>query len=135
MVTELTNTDALDSETEKLNAESVETYNSLKSAMDENARQALNQDNYERRFGTLNDKYEEQLRRLTELSKKRQSILACRERLNILLAELREQDGLLIEFDEALFRATVDRYTVHSEREVAVLFRDGTEITVDVAKK
>lgn len=135
VVTELTNTDALDSETEKLNAESVETYNSLKSAMDENARQALNQDNYERRFGTLNDKYEEQLRRLTELSKKRQSILARRERLNIFLAELREQDGLLIEFDEALFRATVDRYTVHSEREVAVLFRDGTEITVDVAKK
>jgi len=135
VVTELTNTDALDSETEKLNAVSVETYNSLKSAMDENARQALNQDNYERRFGTLNDKYEEQLRRLTELSKKRQSILARRERLNIFLAELREQDGLLIEFDEALFRATVDRYTVHSEREVAVLFRDGTEITVAVAKK
>lgn len=135
VATELTNTDALDSETEKLSAESAETYTALKTAMDENARQALNQDNYERRFGTLNDKYEEQLRRLTELSQKRQSILARRERLNIFLAGLREQDGLLIEFDEAFFRATIDKYAVHSEREVTVLFRDGTEITVDVARK
>ncbi len=51
------------------------------------------------------------------------------------LDELRGQDGLLTEFDEALFRATIDTYTVHSEREVAVKFRDGTEISVDVVGK
>ena len=84
------------------------------------------------RFGALNDKYEEQRTHLTELSKKRQGILARRERLNLFLAELRGQDGLLTEFDEALFRATVDRCMVLCEREVAVLFRDGTEITLDV---
>ena len=39
------------------------------------------------------------------------------------------------EFDEALFRATADRFTIRSEREVAVLFRDGTEITIDVVGK
>ena len=51
------------------------------------------------------------------------------------LDDLRSQDGLLTEFDEALFRATADRFTVLSEREVTVLFRDGTEIIVDVVGK
>lgn len=58
--------------------------------------------------------------------------LARRERLNRFLDELRLQGGLLAEFGEALFRATADRSTVRSEREVAVLFRDGTEIVIDV---
>jgi hypothetical protein len=35
-------------------------------------------------------------------------------------------------FDEALFRATADQITVFSDREAAVLFRDGTKICVDV---
>lgn len=41
----------------------------------------------------------------------------------------------MAEFDEALFRATVNTYTVHSEQAMAVRFRDGTEITVDVCDK
>ncbi|MDR1002068.1 MAG: hypothetical protein LBL82_02200 [Oscillospiraceae bacterium] len=135
MVEELTNTTAIDRQIEKLGDESVETYNALKSAMDENARQALNQDDYDRRFGELNTKYEEQRSTLSELTEKRQGILARRERLNMFLDELRNQDSLLTEFDEPLFRATLDRFTVYSEENVAVLFRDGTEISVDVRGK
>jgi hypothetical protein len=55
--------------------------------------------------------------------------------LNIFLDELRRQENFLTEFDEALFRATTDKFTVHSEREVAVLFRDGSEIIVDLTGK
>ena len=135
VVAELTDTAVIDRQIEKLNAESVEIYNALKAALEENARQALNQDDYATRFGALNAKYEEQRNRLAELSDKRQGILARRKRLNMFLDELRSQDGLLAEFDEALFRATADRLAVRSEREVAVLFRDGTEITVDVVGK
>ena len=51
------------------------------------------------------------------------------------LGDLRSQNGLLTEFDEALFRAAADRFTVHSEREVAMLLRDGTEIIIDVVGK
>jgi hypothetical protein len=135
VVEELTNTASIDRQIEKLGDESVETYNALKSAMDENARHALNQDDYDRRFGELNAKYEEQRSSLAELTEKRQGILARRERLNMFLDELRSQDGLLTEFDEPLFRATLDRFTVYSEENVAVLFRDGTEISVDVSGK
>lgn len=135
VVSELTDTVAIDRQVEKLNAESVETYNAMKAALEENARQALNQDDYAAKFGALNAQYEEQRNRLTELTDKRQGILARRKRLNMFLDDLRSQDGLLVEFDEAFFRATADRFTVLSEREVTVLFRDGTEITVDEVGK
>ena len=135
VVTELTDTAAIDRQIDKLNAESVETYNALKTALEENARQALNQDDYAARFGALNTRYEEQRNRLAELTDKRQGILARRKRLNMFLEELRSQEGLLTDFDEALFRAITDRFTVLSEREVAVLFRDGTEIIIDVIGK
>lgn len=134
VVAELTDTAALDRETEKLRAENLATYTALKQAMDENAHSPLDQEEYSTRFGGLNTEYEVQLERLAKLAEKRQSTLARRERLNMFLAELQEQDGLLTEFDEALFRATVDRFIVKSENEVAVIFRDGSEITVNVAK-
>jgi hypothetical protein len=135
VVAELTDTAAIDREAEKLTAESVETYELLKMALDENARKALDQEEYERRFGALSARYDDQRARLTELADKRQSILARRERLNMFLDELRSQDGLLTEFDESLFRATVDIFTVRGEQDVAVKFRDDTEISVDAAGK
>ena len=135
VASELTNTAAIDRQIEKPNAKSVETYNALKVAMEENARQALNQDDYTARFGALNARYDEQRKRPAGLSDKRQGILARRKRLNMFLDDLRSQDGLLTEFGEALFRATAGRFTVHSEREATVLLRDGTEITVDVVGK
>jgi DNA invertase Pin-like site-specific DNA recombinase len=135
VVAELTDTAAIDRQIEKLTAGSVETYNAIAAAMETNARKAQNQDDYEERFGALNAQYEDQRNRLAGLAEKRQGILARRERLNLFLEELRGQEGLLTEFDEALFRATVDRYTIRGESEVAVLFRDGTEISVDVAGK
>jgi hypothetical protein len=135
VVSELTDTAAIDREAENLAAESAETYELLKIALEENARKALDQDEYGRRFGMPSVKYEAQRSRLTELAEQRQCVLARRERLNMFLDELRSQEGLLTEFDESLFRATADIFTVHSERDVAVKFRDGTEISVAVVRK
>ena len=134
VVAELTDTASIEKEIEKLQAENLVTYTALKEAMEENAHRPLNQEEYNTRFGSLNAEYESQLARLSKLGEKRQSALAKRERLNMFLAELAAQDGLLTEFDEALFRATVDRFTVQSESEVAVCFRDGTQISVNVAE-
>ncbi|GHV08955.1 serine recombinase [Clostridia bacterium] len=134
IVAEITDTAALDAERDKLNAESVETYELIKAAMDENARKALNQDEYEHRFAELATKYDRQKTQLAELTEQRQSVLVRRERLNLFLAELAKRDEVLTDFDEPLFVATVEKMTVNSESNVVVLFRDGTEINVDVTK-
>jgi hypothetical protein len=43
--------------------------------------------------------------------------------------------GVLAGFDKALFRVAADRFTILDQREVVVLFRDGTEIIIDVVMK
>ncbi|GHV35004.1 hypothetical protein FACS18949_12120 [Clostridia bacterium] len=41
---------------------------------------------------------------------------------------------MVTDFDDTLFIATVEKMTVNSDNNVVVLFRDGTEISVNVAK-
>ncbi|MDR1953214.1 MAG: recombinase family protein, partial [Clostridiales Family XIII bacterium] len=135
IVRTLTDTAALDSEAAKLNEEIVEVYELLRRAMEENARIALDQDEYARRSRKLEARYAEAKKRLAAIADEKQQRTARREKLNRFLADIRRQDGLVAEFDESLWRATVESVTVHSEKDVAFTFRDGTEIHVDVRGK
>lgn len=135
IVRTLTDTAELDAEAEKLNEEIVEIYELIHRAMEENARVALDQDEYNRRNGELEERYDAAKRRLAVITDERQERMVRKEKLNRFLSDLRKRDGLLTEFDESLWRATVDSVTVHSEKNVAFTFRDGTEIHVDVRGK
>jgi len=44
------------------------------------------------------------------------------------LAELEQQSGLLAEFDEQLWYATVEAITIHSEKDARVTVKDGSII-------
>ena len=48
---------------------------------------------------------------------------------------LSTREKLLIEFDEALFRATVEKITVFSLDDIRITFRDGREIQTEVPRK
>jgi hypothetical protein len=48
---------------------------------------------------------------------------------------LRKQENLLTEFDERLFRDTVDTIKVLKRKEVTVCFKNGQDVTIDVAHK
>jgi DNA invertase Pin-like site-specific DNA recombinase len=135
IVRTLTDTVALDSEAAKLNEEIVEVYELLRRAMEENARIALDQDEYARRSRKLEARYAEAKKRLAAIADEKQQRAARREKLNRFLADISRQNGLVAEFDESLWRATVESVTVHSEKDVAFTFRDGTEVHVDCRGK
>jgi len=46
------------------------------------------------------------------------------------LETVRQWDALLEDFDEALWRATVEFVTVHAANDIRVSFRDGREVSV-----
>jgi hypothetical protein len=54
------------------------------------------------------------------------------EKITRFLDDLKCHDKLLTEFDEKLWLATVDLVTFHSESEMAVTFKDGSEVTVEI---
>ena len=49
--------------------------------------------------------------------------------MRLFIKTLKEQDGIITDFDEALWSSTVDFVTV-GKKEKTVAFKDGTEIKV-----
>ena len=97
----------------------------------ENARTEQNQEAYNRTYNELLNQRDTAQKRLEAILQERQDRMARKERVLRFLDILRQSDGLLTEFDEALFCATVDRVTVHSARSMTFTFRDGVEIQAD----
>ena len=102
--------------------------------MEENARIAQNQDEYNKQFETLVKRYETAKARLEKIADEKQDRLVKRESISRFITELGRSDGLLDDFDEGLWYAMVESVTVHFEKEVAVTFKDGSEIRVALNK-
>ena len=85
-----------------------------------------------RHAAKLDEQYTAAKKRQEAIAAEKHEQIVRKEKLNRFLADLRRQDDLLTAFDPALFRATVDYITVHSEKDVAVTFRDGSEIHVGI---
>ncbi len=122
-------TAALEKRREKLETE-LETVSELMNRyVRENARVALDQDEYgkrydglSRRFVSLRGELENVKSRIGDKAKRRAS---AADFLNE-LRSLDEPDG---EFDAKMFCRLADCYTVYARDDVRVTFRDGTEIT------
>ena len=94
----------------------------------ENARVAQNQDEFQKRYNGLVERYNTVKARYDEVvvtisAKETQS-----ERLAHFIKILKEQKGILHEFDSNLWGCLVDFVTVGRDKSIVVTFKDGTEI-------
>lgn len=96
----------------------------------ENAGIAQDQDEYQKRYNGLVERYDAAKARYDEVVGSIVAKEAQSERLSGFIKALQAQDGILTEFDERLWSSMVDFVTVDRNKEMAVTFRDGTEITV-----
>lgn len=97
----------------------------------ENARVAQNQDEYNKKYNSLVERYnklkEEYDTVCTTISEKD----AKYEQMGRFITVLNGQSELITEFDEALWSSLVEKIVVKSKEEVTVVFKDGTEIKVE----
>lgn len=124
----LTDTDALDQEAEKLHSESGVLCGLLQECVDENAREALDQEEYRRRYSDLVKRYEKIRVRLDEISNQVALRRAKREKIAEFIKTLQHNDVLLTEFDEELWNATVENLTVNNTNELTFTFKDETRV-------
>lgn len=130
----LVDTAALEKESTELRDECSVVMELIRKCVDENAHSTIDQSEYQERYNGLVERYEEAKQRLDAVSDEKQARAAKRENISRFLADLRQRDGLLAEFDEELWYATVDTVTVRSEREVSFAFKGGNEITTRFAE-
>ena len=95
----------------------------------ENARIALDQSEYTERYNGLVERYE---KTKAEFDKVTQAISDKEARKKLMEQFLRAIEGQepITKFDERLWTSLVDFVTVYSEKDIRVIFKDGTEIQI-----
>lgn len=95
----------------------------------ENTRTAQDQDKYQKHYNGLAKRYEAIKNHYDELVYEIKQKDARCEKMQQFIKVLKEQDGIITEFDKALWSSTVDFMTIGRNKH-SVTFKDGTEIKV-----
>ncbi|GHU83435.1 hypothetical protein FACS1894196_3300 [Clostridia bacterium] len=126
----LADTASLDKETVKVAGERDVLLGRIRQHVEGNARDAQDQETYGKEFDGLVAQLEAIEARLEKIVDERQTRAARKARILRFLEELRQADGLLMEFDETLWNAMVDTVTVYKDGEFKFAFKDGGKIRI-----
>lgn len=97
----------------------------------ENARVAQNQDEYNKRYSSLVERYNKLKEEYDSICSTISDKDAKYEQISRFIKVLKGQQELITEFDESLWSSLTEKMVVKSKEEVTVVFKDGTEITVE----
>jgi hypothetical protein len=128
----LTDTTKLDKESDKLQSEMEIVTDMLRKCVDENAHSALNQDDYEERYKALVERYESIKRELEEIDEKRLERSAKHESIMVFIKELEQRTGLITEFDESLWKGTIEKVVVNTDDKITFVVKDGMELDWEI---
>lgn len=123
-------TDGLLKEKQKLEDEILVLVEMTQNLIAENARVAQDQEEYQKRYDGLVQRYETTKKEYDELIDKIEQKEAHGERMRQFIKTLKDQDGIITEFDDVLWGSMVELVTIGREKR-SVTFKDGTEITVE----
>jgi site-specific DNA recombinase len=96
----------------------------------ENARKAQNQDDYNKKYNSLVERYEKQKAEYDDTGIAISEKDAKYEQMGRFITVLKGQTELVTEFDESLWSSLAEKIVIKSKEEVTVVFKDGTEITI-----
>ena len=124
----LTDASKLDKESAKLQNELDIVTEMLKKCVEENAQTALNQEEYEARYKALAARYEIIKRDIEVINEKRLERSAKKENILEFIKELEAKESLITEFDEEVWKGTVEKVVVNSDEKITFVFKDGREL-------
>jgi DNA invertase Pin-like site-specific DNA recombinase len=131
IITALTDTEKLDKQAADLNGEMEELLTLMQKMIAENASTAQDQRKYGKKYAGLVERYDAAKAKLDNVTTERMMRSAKREKMRRFFADLAECEGVITEFDEALWLTTVESVTV-SEKTAAFTFKDGTVVEVEI---
>ena len=125
----LCTTDTMFAEKRRLEDEILVLVEMTQNLVAENARVAQDQEEYQKRYNSLVQRYETAKKNYDELAAKIEQKEAHGERILQFITALKEQNGIITEFDDALWGSMVEFVTIGRDCH-SVTFKDGTEIQV-----
>lgn len=96
----------------------------------DNAQMALDQDDYEKRYNELVERYNTATARLTELEDRIGTLTSEKEKTTVFLERLQRLPDIVTAFDEEMWQGLLDYVTVYDKNDLRFTFLDGTEISI-----
>lgn len=127
----LTDTADLDAERERLEQETEVVMGLIRAIIEENARKAQDQDEYQRKYTGFCNRFEAARNRLTEIQDACLERTAKRVKIQMFMERLDRHSELVADFDEELWYSTVDSVTVYADKKMTFTFRDGRQVDID----
>ena len=121
---------ALEAEAEVLTSEVNTVAELIQKCIDENARVAQNQSEYQKRYDALVQRFETAKAKLDEAQAAIAKTKAQRQMMENFMETLRSLPEQVEIFDEGTWYALCDYITVYGKDDIRVTFQNGTEITV-----
>ena len=97
----------------------------VQECVDQNARVAQNQAEYEQRYNELINKYDSIKAQLDELTTAIADKKARKAEIELFMRNLKTQDRTISEFDEELWISMVECVMVYGKKDVRVKFKNG----------
>ena len=132
IIRRLTDHTALDSEAKQKTEETDVVFELIRKCVAENATTTQDQEAYLERYGGLKARYEAATQQLKQIEDQRTERKQRRQKMLEFIRMLENSDGLLIEFDEGLWNATVEKVTVMVDGSMVFKWRNGTELTTRI---
>ena len=126
----LCDTTALVEEKAKLQQELAVLVEMTEKCIRENARIAQNQEEYLQHYEGLVARYDAAKARFDEVTEAISAKEAQSERLALFIKCIKEQSAPVAEFDSQLWASMVECVTVRADKDMTVVFRDGSEVSV-----
>ena len=121
---------ALEQEQDKLRSEMEIVVELTQSCVAENARTAQNQEDYQKRYDGLVERYEKVKTRYDAIVEAIEEKQAHYEKLGIFIGTLEKHGEPITEFDAGMWGSMVEYITVDKDKKMTVTFKDGSEIQV-----
>ena len=121
----------IDAECDELLGEMEVTAVLMQKCIDENAANAIDQDEYASKFSALTEKHEKLKSRYDALLKQCERRLWQADILGGFLFAIKELDILQLDFTPTLWHTTVDHVTVYADERLVFKFRNGNEVEVE----
>lgn len=129
---ELLDTAVIDTECEEMLQEMDVVAGLIQKCVNENAMQAIDQDEYINRYNALVERHEKLQSRYDTLQKKRERRLLQADAMSGFLFAITELDTLQLQLNQPLWHTTVDHVTVYADERLVFYFKNGSEVEVRI---
>lgn len=124
----LADTGKVDDEIERLTIETETIAIQIQRLISENASTAMDQDDYNRKYDGLVERYNAAENRINDLMKRKETREREAKAMDAFISELSSVGELPIEYSDAVWNALIDKATVYADDRVVFTFKNQKEI-------